>query len=68
MHSTKINVIKEKRSSTTNSINNVKWRDNFEHYDNDSKLFFFIYALVLENSTYTDQELSVHANLNKRSL
>jgi hypothetical protein len=35
MRSSKINIVREKRSTT----NKVKWRDDFEHYDNDSKYF-----------------------------
>jgi hypothetical protein len=34
---TKVNVTTEKRSTITNTTNKVKWRDDFEHYDNDSK-------------------------------
>ncbi|CAF3292025.1 unnamed protein product [Rotaria sp. Silwood2] len=36
IHATKIDILTEKRSMTTNSPNKVKWRDDFEHYDNDT--------------------------------
>ena len=32
-----MNITSEKRPTTANSTNKVKWRDDFEHYDNDSK-------------------------------
>jgi hypothetical protein len=38
MRSPKINIITEKRSTT----NKVKWRDDFEHYDNESKYFIIL--------------------------
>ena len=32
-----VNISNEKRSPTVHPPSKVKWRDDFEHYDNDSK-------------------------------
>ncbi|CAF4749247.1 unnamed protein product [Rotaria sp. Silwood1] len=36
IHSTKIDILTDKRATTANSSNKVKWRDDFDHYDNDT--------------------------------
>ncbi len=33
----KVHLTPEKRPATANPSNKVKWRDDFDHYDNDSK-------------------------------
>ncbi|CAF0880745.1 unnamed protein product [Rotaria sordida] len=35
---TKVNETPEKRPTTANTTSRVKWRDDFEHYDNDTSL------------------------------
>ncbi|CAF2028355.1 unnamed protein product [Rotaria magnacalcarata] len=36
LNSTKISVLTEKQLTTINSTTKVKWRDDFDHYDNDT--------------------------------
>ena len=43
MHSTKVNVETEKRPATATK---VKWRDDFEHYDNDSNSLHFLEEIL----------------------
>jgi len=45
IHPTKINIVTEKQPPITTTTNKVKWRDGFEHYDNDSK-----FLIILKNS------------------
>ncbi|CAF0974888.1 unnamed protein product [Rotaria sordida] len=49
IHATKIDILTEKRLTTINSSNKVKWRDDFEHYDNDT----------LHNRSITQQDPSI---------
>ena len=49
--STRVNITNEKSSIPPNPTNKVKWRDDFEHYDNDSNYPFFSSSLIVTEQT-----------------